>query len=95
MDQKEWPFDFGTLKLEHVYETVGAPFLQPAKSRLTLQPKDGQRIVLFEGQPIFQEKYPIVNDIAIDGQVLTFTDGVRSYSLRIEKPSPRSAPAAP
>ena len=77
--------DIGKLKLEHVYESVGTHFLQPSKSRVTLYPDDGQRITLFEGQPVFQEKFPVVQDLVIDGGVVRFEDGARAYSVRIEK----------
>jgi hypothetical protein len=77
--------DIGKLKLEHVYESVGTHFLQPSKSRVTLYPDDGQRITLFEGQPVFQEKFPVVRNVEIDGQVVRFEDGARAYSLKIDK----------
>ena len=85
VDEKDWMTDIGKLKLEHVYETVGNHFLQPSKSRVTLYPDDGQRITLFEGQPVFQEKFPVVKDLVIDGGVVRFEDGARAYSVRIEK----------
>jgi len=85
IDEKDWSTAFGQLKLEHVYETVGAHFLQPAKSRVTLHPADGERITLFEGQPVFQEKFPVVRNVEIDGQVVRFEDGARAYSLKIDK----------
>lgn len=83
---KQWPFPLGFIRLEHVNESVGWQPGAGFKSRIVLLPQQGVSVILFECETeTFKDVTPSVEDVTIDGQVLRFTDGQRSYELQIKK----------
>lgn len=74
----------GTVKLRHVLETRGVPFLESEKSVIVLAPADGPEVKIFEAEPTFKKKLPQVSHVNVSDSEVSWNDGVRSYRLLIE-----------
>jgi hypothetical protein len=81
---KSFPFDDGEILLTYFTEWAGLPFLDTNSSSLTISGTSfGHAVTIYEAQRIFQEDYPQVNDMKIDGHTISWTDGRASFVLEI------------
>lgn len=81
---KSYSFGSETLKLSYFTEWHGLPFLDTNSSSLTISDEYGSpEVTIYEAQRIFQENYPQVNDVAIVGHSISWSDGQRSFVLSV------------
>jgi hypothetical protein len=84
---KSFPFDGGEIHLTYFTEWNGLPFLDTNSSSLSISGTTfGDAVTIYEAQRIFQENYPQVNDVRIDGHTISWTDGRASFALSVSEP---------
>ncbi len=91
-DTQTFASPLGTLHLRHVTDTQGAPFLDPGTSVLTLDSGLSDEVTLYRATRVFQERFPWVTQVDVDGPRLQWSDGNFRYALSIEPLSPATAP---
>jgi hypothetical protein len=91
-DHRAYDGKFGTIRLSHVTDTQGWPFLDPGDSVISLQNESGLDVRLYQSKRVFQESRPWVEDVQIDGDYVKWSDGVYRYSLKIEPAAPTTQP---
>ena len=74
-------------------EYVGWGFMEPNGSSLILTAEGGLPITLYKSQRIFQESYPLIDQVAVVDGRLVWNDGLYRYGLTIE-PQAKTAAAA-
>jgi hypothetical protein len=91
-DHREYQGKLGTFRLRHVTDTQGWPFLDPGDSVISLENQSGLDVRLYQSKRVFQESWPWVDDVQIDGDHVKWSDGVCRYSLQIEPNAPTTQP---
>lgn len=69
----------GTVKRLHVMESVGLGFLNTDTSIILLG-----NVTLYKARRAFQESWPVVQMLKVDGNSLSWHDGHWQYQLRID-----------
>jgi hypothetical protein len=75
-------FEFGTVNLQQVTESVGMPFLDTGTTKITFDNR-----VLYEAQRSFQEDAPVARNLQVRGSKITWEDGDYEYDLAITRPA--------
>lgn len=84
MDEQEFPYaPDASIRLQHAIKNVGLPFMTPESSILTLEESSGGKITLYEAQRVFQESYPCIENVAVKGDDIAWSDGRYRYRLTI------------
>jgi hypothetical protein len=91
-DQRDFKAKIGTIRLEHVTDTKGWMVLDPGDSVITLQNELGLDVKLYQSKRVFQESWPWVDDVQIEGDHVKWSDGVSRYTLQIERIAPTTQP---
>jgi hypothetical protein len=92
IDEREIPFAPGVpLRLQRAFKTIGLPFLETESSILILDDDHCGKVTLYEAKRGFQESYPFVKDVAVEGNEITWQDGRFSYQLKIDLLASNSA----
>ncbi len=81
--EKRVPYAEGTVAIKYVTETMGLPFLDPGTSIVTLERESGGETTIYKARRIFQESYPYVSDVKVNGDEFEWDDGDNRYHLRI------------
>jgi hypothetical protein len=81
--EKRVPYGEGTVAIKYVTETMGLPFLDPGTSIVTLERDLGGETTIYKARRIFQEAYPFVSDVKVNGDEFEWDDGDKQYHLRI------------
>jgi hypothetical protein len=81
---ESFPFPDGEVTLSYTAESVGMPFLDPETSVLTVQTKYGLPIVVYKAKRMFQESCPHVQDVKTEENLITWQDGINTYSLTVD-----------
>jgi len=81
--EKRVPYGEGAVVIRYVTETMGLPFLDPGTSIVTLEDGFGGETTIYKARRIFQEAYPFVSDVKVEGEAFEWTDGDKQYHLRI------------
>jgi hypothetical protein len=91
-DHRDIGTKVGTVRLSHVTDTNGWPFLDPGDSVISLQHESGPYVKLYQSKRVFQEPWPWVDDVQVDGDHVKWSDGVSRYTLHIEPIAPTTQP---
>lgn len=91
-DQRDFRAKMGTIRLNHVTDTKGWPFLDPGDSVISLHNASGLNVKLYQSKRVFQEQWPWVDDVHVAGDHLKWSDGVSRYTLQIEPIAPTTQP---
>jgi hypothetical protein len=87
-------FHFGpdaSLQLQHAFKNIGLPFLETESSILIFDGDHCGKVTLYEAKRGFQESYPYVKDVTVDGREITWQDGRYTYHLKIDLLASNSA----
>jgi hypothetical protein len=91
-DDRTYNSQFGTIHLRHVTDTKGWPFLDTGDSVITLEGRAGPDVTLYQSKRVFQESWPWVYRVQIEGDQLRWSDGAYRYTLRLERVGPTTQP---
>lgn len=84
---------------KHFSESIGMEIVLDTGSSSIEWRTDGLPVTIYKARRAFQEDYPIVRDVRVDGNGVTWADGMNKYSLKIEamkrKRESESEPAPP
>jgi hypothetical protein len=92
IDEQEIPLaPRAPLRLRHAFKKIGVPFLETESSILILDDDHCGKVTLYEAKRGFQESYPYVKDVTVDGNEITWQDGRYNYQLKIDLIASNSA----
>lgn len=80
IDEASVPFGSRELVLIHATESTGWPILEPETIIVTL---DG--VTIYKATRVFQESYPFVDKVEVNGDEIVWTDRVNEYRLRVNR----------
>ena len=81
--EKRVSYGEGTVAIKYVTETMGLPFLDPGTSIVTLEQESGGETTIYKSRRIFQEAYPFVSNVKVNGDEFEWDDGDKLYHLHI------------
>ena len=91
-DAQSYNAGAGSIHLRHVTDTQGPPFLDTGSSVISLQNEEGTEVTLYQSRRVFQESWPWVAHLQINGDHLQWQDGMYQYSLQIQRMEPVTQP---
>jgi hypothetical protein len=83
----------GTIRLSHVTDTRGLPFLDSGDSVINFHDESGLDVKLYQSKRAFQEQSPWVDDVNVEGDDLKWSDGLYRYTLQIKAIAPTTQAA--
>lgn len=86
--RKHYDFPLGNLDQVDALETIGSRFMARSSNFLKFEDR-----TLFKCTTPFQESYPALADLKVEGDELTWTDGKFDYRLEIKKRETKSVSA--
>ena len=91
-DHRDIATKAGTIRLSHVTDTKGRPFLDGGDSVISLRNGLGLDVKLYQSKRVFQASWPWVDDVQVEDDQLKWSDGVSRYTLRIQPLTPTTQP---
>jgi hypothetical protein len=89
-NEKDIPFQSRSLSVRYVTGSVGLPFLDPGTTILALDD-----ITIYKARRCFQEGFPVATDVSVNGDEISWNDGVNRYRLHVEPIPDATANRAP
>jgi hypothetical protein len=84
-ESESFPFPGGEVTLSHATESVGMPwFFDTGISVISVATKYRWPIAVYKAKRIFQESCPLARDVKVDGNQITWRDGINTYHLTVD-----------
>ncbi len=72
----------GEVRLEYATESVGPAILDPGTFTIVLENR-GVDVVLYKAKRTFQESWPSVDEVSVEGDQIQWDDGCNTYRLSL------------